>query len=113
LFNPGWKEPVRKWALVALCVTIGGTIFAIVNIGVNAGRVQLSVSTGGFSSSSSLTVGVSRLMATQLALGAVSLLLCLAFIGLYVFIFIMAYYRMSKKQQQITDPVQRSQTKYT
>jgi hypothetical protein len=84
------------------------TVFAIINFSINASRVQLASAAGLYSLTNTPIGNSAGLVAAQLAIGIVIFLLCLAFIGVYIFITIKVSRRMSYKQQQISHPVQRS-----
>ncbi|CAF1502250.1 unnamed protein product [Adineta steineri] len=103
-----WVKSVRLWALVALCTTVVATAFAIIEFSINARRVQLASDAGIFGVSNSRVASIGGLPAAQLALGIVVFLLCLAFIGLYIYIAVKVSSRRSdrQQQQQIVYPVQ-------
>jgi hypothetical protein len=105
LYNLDWVKPVRLWAFIALIATIIATIFAIIDFSINAARVQFASSIGIFSFSDSRISSIGSLAAAELAFGVVIFLLCLGFIGLYIYI----ANKISKygfdKQQIIASPV--------
>jgi len=108
LHNLDWVKLVRSWALIALIATIIATIFAIINFSINAARVQLASSNGIFSYSDSRITSIGALPAAELAFGVVIFLLCLGFIGLYIYIAVKISKRRFDKQQIIASPVQGS-----
>jgi len=99
-------KPVRFWAFIALIATIVATIFALIDFSINAARVQVASSNGIFSYSSSSISSLGALPAAELAFGVVIFLLCLGFIGLYLY----TARKISKygldKQQIIASPAQ-------
>jgi hypothetical protein len=108
LHNLDWVKPVRLWALIALIAAIVAAVFAIISFSINAARVQLASSLGIFSYSSSSIFSLGALPAAELAFGVVLFLLCLGFIGLYVYIAVKISKRRFHKQQIIPAPVQGS-----
>ncbi|UJR12539.1 hypothetical protein I4U23_016715 [Adineta vaga] len=78
-------KSVRLWALIAFCATIAAAAFAIIDFSINAARVDGSRAAGEFDSIFSDIKSIAGLAAAQLAFGLVAFLLCLAFIGLYIY----------------------------
>ncbi|UJR12048.1 hypothetical protein I4U23_016226 [Adineta vaga] len=84
---------VRRWAFIAFCLTIAATVFAIIDFAVNAARVDDLRSAGWFDSIYTDYKSVAGLIAAQLAFGIVAFLLCLAFIGVYIYM----YFKIKKR----------------
>ncbi|CAF1428495.1 unnamed protein product [Adineta ricciae] len=82
-----YMKSVRLWALIAFCATVAATIFAIIDFSIVAARVADLRSAGAFDSIFTDVKSVAGLNGAQLAFGLVAFLLCLAFIGLYVHIY--------------------------
>ncbi|CAF1102457.1 unnamed protein product [Adineta steineri] len=78
-------KSIRLWAFIALCATIAATAFTIIDFGINAARVSESSVTRDFYSASTNVRSAAGLAAAQLSFGIIAFLLCVAFIGLYIF----------------------------
>ncbi|UJR13115.1 hypothetical protein I4U23_000139 [Adineta vaga] len=80
-----WMKSTRLWTLIAFVGAIVATAFSIIEFSINARRVHLARLADIFSYSDSRIASLGGLPAAQLAFGIVLFLLCLAFIGLYLF----------------------------
>ncbi|CAF1234131.1 unnamed protein product [Adineta ricciae] len=93
-----WMKSIRRWSFIAFIASIVGAMFSIIELGINAKRVDLARSAGLFDFSDSRVKSLGGLPAAQLAFGIVLFLLCLAFIALWIYVKIQIKRQMSRRQ---------------
>ena len=79
---------LRFWATVAFIATVVAACFTIILLALDAKAVQDGTVAG------TLAQSKHRILAAQLAFAVIEFFLCLAFIGIYIFVLLMAPRRL-------------------
>ncbi|CAF1685950.1 unnamed protein product, partial [Adineta ricciae] len=93
-----WMKSIRRWSFIAFIASIVAAVFSIIELGINAKRVDLARSAGLFDVNDSRVKSLGGLPAAQLAFAIVLFLLCLAFIALWIYVKIQIKGQMSRRQ---------------